>query len=224
MTATPLLPPPPIVVKPPTAPTDLSTSRGDGQVTLSWTAPTSSGSSPMKRYEYRYATGHYPNHSAFTDWASTGSTDTTYVVTGLTNGTQYLLQVRAVNSERASSASNTAFQTPLAPAGPPESPTDLRASYGDGQITLSWTAPSSSGSSTITRYEYRYATGHYPNHSAFTDWVSTGSTATTYVVTGLTNGTQYLLQVRAVNSERASSASNTAFQTPLRPSISTYLE
>ena len=202
---------------PPESPTDLSATYGDGQITLSWTAPSSSGSSAITRYEYRYATGHYPNHSAFIDWASTGSTDTTYVVTGLTNGTQYLLQVRAVNSERASSASNTAFQTPLAPAVPPESPTDLSATYGDGQITLSWTAPSSSGSSAITRYEYRYATGHYPNHSAFTDWASTGSTDTTYVVTGLTNGTQYLLQVRAVNSERASSASNTAFQTPLAP-------
>ena len=201
----------------PDAPTDLSASYGDGQISLSWTVPSSSGSSAITHYEYRYATGHYPNHSAFIDWASTGSTDTTYVVTGLTNGTQYLLQVRAVNSERASSASNTAFQTPLAPAVPPDAPTDLSASYGDGQISLSWTAPINSGSSAITRYEYRYATGHYPNHSAFTDWASTGSTDTTYVVTGLTNGTQYLLQVRAVNSERASSASNTAFQTPLAP-------
>ena len=125
--------------------------------------------------------------------------------------------MRAVNSERASSASNTAFQTPLAPAVAPESPTDLSASYGDGQISLSWTAPSSSGSSAITHYEYRYATGRSSNHSAFTDWESTDSTDTSYVVTGLTNGTQHLLQVRAVNSERASSASNTAFQTPLAP-------
>ena len=201
----------------PDAPTDLSASYGDGQISLSWTAPSSSGSSAITHYEYRYATGRSSNHSAFTDWESTDSTDTSYVVTGLTNGTQHLLQVRAVNSELASSASNTAFQTPLAPAVAPESPTDLSASYGDGQISLSWTAPSSSGSSTITHYEYRYATGHYPNHSAFTDWESTDSTDTSYVVTGLTNGTQHLLQVRAVNSERASSASNTAFQTPLAP-------
>ena len=201
----------------PDAPTDLSASYGDGQISLSWTAPSSSGSSAITHYEYRYATGRSSNHSAFTDWESTDSTDTSYVVTGLTNGTQHLLQVRAVNSELASSASNTAFQTPLAPAVPPESPTDLSASYGDGQISLSWTAPSSSGSSTITHYEYRYATGRSSNHSAFTDWESTDSTDTSYVVTGLTNGTQHLLQVRAVNSERASSASNTAFQTPLAP-------
>ena len=201
----------------PDAPTDLSASYGDGQISLSWTAPSSSGSSAITHYEYRYATGRSSNHSAFTDWESTDSTDTSYVVTGLTNGTQHLLQVRAVNSELASSASNTAFQTPLAPAVPPESPTDLSASYGDGQISLSWTAPSSSGSSAITHYEYRYATGRSSNHSAFTDWESTDSTDTSYVVTGLTNGTQHLLQVRAVNSERASSASNTAFQTPLAP-------
>ena len=201
----------------PDAPTDLSASYEDGQISLSWTAPSSSGSSAITHYEYRYATGRSSNHSAFTDWESTDSTDTSYVVTGLTNGTQHLLQVRAVNSELASSASNTAFQTPLAPAVPPESPTDLSASYGDGQISLSWTAPSSSGSSTITHYEYRYATGRSSNHSAFTDWESTDSTDTSYVVTGLTNGTQHLLQVRAVNSERASSASNTAFQTPLAP-------
>ena len=199
----------------PDAPTDLSASYGDGQISLSWTAPSSSGSSAITHYEYRYATGIYPNHSAFTEWASTGSTSTSYVVTGLTNGTQHLLQVRAVNSERASSASNTAFQTPFAPATALSAPRNLGTLRGDGQVILFWTAPSSSGSSTITHYEYRYATGRYPNHSAFTEWASTGSTSTLYLVTGLTNGTPHLFQVRAVNSVGASSASNTAFQTPL---------
>ena len=143
-------------------------------------------------------------------------------VAGLTNGTEYEFRVRAVNRVGGGSESNTLTATPLLPpppivVRPPTAPTDLSASYGDGQISLSWTAPSSSGSSTITHYEYRYATGRSSNHSAFTDWESTDSTDTSYVVTGLTNGTQHLLQVRAVNSELASSASNTAFQTPLAP-------
>ena len=211
---------------PPGAPTNLiDSSVDDGQVTLSWTVPSDTGDSPISHYEYQYREN---NTDSWVDWISTDSTGTTITgttvdVTGLTNSTTYEFQVRAVNDTgQQSSESNTLTATPLLPpppivVRPPTAPTDLSASYGDGQISLSWTAPSSSGSSTITHYEYRYATGRSSNHSAFTDWESTDSTDTSYVVTGLTNGTQHLLQVRAVNSERASSASNTAFQTPLAP-------
>ena len=198
----------------PDAPTNLNARRGDGKVTLSWTAPANSGSSSITHYEYRYATGRSSNHSGFSSWTSTYSTSTSYVVSGLTNGTQHLFQVRAVNSQLASSASNTAFQTPRAPVAP-GAPTDLGTLGGDGKVTLSWTAPANSGSSSITHYEYRYATGSSSSHSGFSSWTSTYSTSTSYVVSGLTNGTQHLFQVRAVNSQLASSASNTAFQTPI---------
>ena len=73
----------------------------------------------------------------------------------------------------------------------PGAPTNLMATATDGQVTLTWDAPEDDGGSAITDYEYRInGTGN---------WVSTGSTETTYTVTGLDNDTEYTFEVRAVN-------------------------
>ena len=198
---------------PPSAPQNFETTAGDGEVTLTWEVPLTNNGSTITGYKYSYRAG---TSGYFSDWTDVGNVLST-TVSGLTNDTLYQFRVLATNGVGDGSWAGPEDETPEVPAVAPDAPTDLSASYGDGQISLSWTAPSSSGSSAITHYEYRYATGRSSNHSAFTDWESTDSTDTSYVVTGLTNGTQHLLQVRAVNSERASSASNTAFQTPLAP-------
>ena len=62
----------------------------------------------------------------------------------------------------------------------PGEPTSLSATPGDGQVTLSWTAPASAGGADITGYEYEQ------NGSG--TWTATGATATSHTVTGLTNG------------------------------------
>ena len=73
----------------------------------------------------------------------------------------------------------------------PGAPTNLMAVATDGQVTLTWDAPEDDGGSAITDYEYRInGTGN---------WMSTGSTETTYTVTGLDNDTEYTFEVRAVN-------------------------
>ena len=200
---------------PPSAPQNFETTAGDGEVTLTWEVPLTNNGSTITGYKYSYRAG---TSGYFSDWTDVGNVLST-TVSGLTNDTLYQFRVLATNGVGDGSWAGPEDETPEVPAVAPDAPTDLSASYGDGQISLSWTAPSSSGSSAITHYEYRYATGRSSNHSAFTDWESTDSTDTSYVVTGLTNGTQHLLQVRAVNSELASSASNTAFQTPLAPAV-----
>lgn len=74
----------------------------------------------------------------------------------------------------------------------PGAPTDFVVIPGDGQLTLTWTAPADTGGSSITDYEYSINDG---------TWVSTNSTETRYTVTELTNGTIYTIKVRAVNSK-----------------------
>jgi hypothetical protein len=78
--------------------------------------------------------------------------------------------------------------------GPPPAPTSLTASRGNTQISLAWTAPSSNGGSAITGYTVEYTPS---GGSAQT--VSTGSTSTSYTLTGLTNGTAYTVRVAAAN-------------------------
>ena len=88
----------------PGAPTNLTAVVGDGQVVLSWDAPASDGGAEITDYEYRI-NGQNP-------WISIGSTETTYTVTGLDNGTAYTFQVRAVNRIGTGRVPNHAEATP----------------------------------------------------------------------------------------------------------------
>ena len=91
----------------------------------------------------------------------------------------------------------------------PSAPSNLTVVGGDGEVVLSWDAPSSDGGAEITDYEYRI-NGRNP-------WISTGSTNTTHTVTGLVNGTEYTFQVRAVNRVGKSFAPNQVETTPEAP-------
>ena len=88
----------------------------------------------------------------------------------------------------------------------PETPKTLTAVGGDGQVVLTWDAPEKDGGSAITDYEYRI--------NRRNPWISTGSTDTTYTVTGLVNGTAYVFEVRAVNRVGKGGISNRAEATP----------
>ena len=78
----------------------------------------------------------------------------------------------------------------LAAWGQPAAPTGLSATVGDGQANLSWTAASGA-----TSYQVRRGTG---SPLAFDVWTTIAST-TTATVSGLTNGTRYAFEVRAVS-------------------------
>ena len=75
-------------------------------------------------------------------------------------------------------------------ANAPGGPRNLRATPGDGEVTLTWSPPLSDGGSPIIRYEHQVDGGA---------WSETGE-PTRHVVDGLTNDTQYTFGVRAINS------------------------
>lgn len=85
-------------------------------------------------------------------------------------------------------------------ATPPDAPTNLVATAGDAQASVAFAAPSNTGGSAVTDYEYQLNGGN---------WVSAGATASPIVITGLTTGTSYDIALRAVNAagEGAASAS-----------------
>ncbi|MDE0086571.1 MAG: fibronectin type III domain-containing protein, partial [Candidatus Poribacteria bacterium] len=94
----------------------------------------------------------------------------------------------------------------------PRTPTSLSAAIGStsGSIDLSWTAPADGGSP-ITGYQITYC--KYDNgwkRENWTSWSSTGSTSTSYTVTGLEVGGFYRFRVRAVNSIGSSRVSRVA--------------
>ena len=79
----------------PSVPASLTTTAGDGEVFLEWTAPADDGGAPVTGYEYRFAAGTAVPED--TPWQSAGL-NLEWTVTGLTNGQQYAFEVRALNS------------------------------------------------------------------------------------------------------------------------------
>ena len=180
----------------PGAPTGLSATVSDQRVDLIWTAPASNGGQSITDYEYE--------QGGSGTWISTGGTDTSYTVFNLTNGQPYRFRVRALNSVGAGAAS--AASPNITPATEPDAPTGLSATVSDQEVDLIWTAPASNGGATITYYEYEL------DFSG--TWTSTGGTATSYTVTGLTNGQSYTFRVRALNRVGAGAASGSQSATP----------
>ncbi len=121
-------PAPPSPVIPPSAPLVVTATPGDAQAQVTWMPPASSGSFPVSTYEVR----------------STPAGGTCLVsmlsctITGLTNGTAYTFEARALNGAGWgpwSTPSNTV--TPVAPPPPPSiSITGSRGSGADRQIVF----------------------------------------------------------------------------------------
>jgi hypothetical protein len=89
----------------------------------------------------------------------------------------------------------------------------LTATPGNGKVELAWTTPGDIGD-TITKYQLSYgATTGYA--ASWTDITGSDASTTTHTVTGLTNGTSYTFEVRAVyNTSGNGASSGTQTATP----------
>ena len=98
-------------------------------------------------------------------------------------------------------------------------PTIGTVTPGAGSLAVSWTAPSSDGGSAITAYDLRHIQTSADetvdsNWTVVDDVWTTGGGTLQYTLTGLTGGTQYDLQMRAVNAVGDGPWSATATGTP----------
>jgi fibronectin type 3 domain-containing protein len=156
-----------VAVTPPAAPTNVSASVADAQVTVSWTAVT--GASSYNIYRAVGSTETYTKVGA--------STTASYVDTVAATGTYYY-KASAVSA----SDFESAHSTPIAVAvTPPAVPTDVSASAADAQVTVSWTTVD--GAESYNVYRSTSQTGTYTKVGA--------STMASYVDTVTATGTYY---------------------------------
>ena len=205
----------------PEKPTIHTATTGDTSLDVAWSAPTVTAASPVTSYDLRYIKSNAADksHSYWTlntgIWLA-GNLD--YVLTGLTKGVEYDLQVRAVSADGAGLWSdvfngNTTALKPGPPANLSVNPRDL----GLGVV---WTEPALSGGELITDYDLRHIASTATNKDVVGAWtehtnVGTASGDTfTHNIDGLTNGVSYDVQGRATNSFDTSDWSSSVLGTP----------
>ncbi|MBL0697217.1 fibronectin type III domain-containing protein [Comamonas sp. JC664] len=166
----------------PGAPRLLEALPGDGQVTVSWSAPSEQGDSPIQGYVVRARV----NGGVST---SQESTATSVTLSGLTNGQTYTLVVAARNAQGEGPESSPS--SPVIPHDIPGAPRDVTATPGDRQAEVAWSPPDAVDMP-VTGYVVTVRQG-----DTVVSTVNSAELRT--LVSGLTNGTDYRVTVAATN-------------------------
>ena len=175
----------------PGAPTGVTASAGDARATVAWTAPASTGGSPIIQYRVIASPGGQ---------TCTTAGDLTCDVTLLSNGTAYTFTVEATNQDNLTSPASSpsapvtpqAAPSPSPPPSPgtvPGAPRNVSVTAGDGSGQVSWQRPSGRGGNSVTGYTATASPGG----------ASCTATGLSCTITGLTNGTSYTVTVVARN-------------------------
>jgi titin len=141
----------------PGAPTSLTVGTiGNGNVPLTWTAPTDNGGSAVTGYVVSYSSGKGAADDGQEGEEDRGSilvsaTGLTfpYSLSGLKNGRTYSISVAAKNANATSVASNNVSAVPARASGAPQ---QLSMVLANGGITIKWKKPTDSGGLKVGSY------------------------------------------------------------------------
>jgi titin len=182
---------------------NLTATPGNQSVTLNWSTPANDGGLAIANYEIMVAEQTGGVWSPYRPVTRPASIATSATVTGLTNDKIHIFVVRAVT---AFGAGPWATLSPaVAPRVTlPDSVSNLTATPGNQKVVLNWSAPANNGGSPITHYDIMVAEQAGGVWSPYRPVARTASTATSAVLTGLTNDKIYMFVVRAVTAVGAS--------------------
>ena len=189
----------------PAAPGGLTLTPGNNEISASYNAVSGSalGGGTLLRYEYKVGSG---------SWVS-NSTNLSFSLSGLTNGTSYSISVRVVTLLNSVEQLGNLSTSSATPRTTPSAPTINSLTIGNGTLAVTLTHGSNGGSA-LTSIKYATSTDGV-NFSATP--IDVGSAPTNFTISGLTNATTYYVRVLAVNAAGSSGWSNVLSATPGAP-------
>ena len=207
----------------PDAPDVDAVTPGGGTLTIEWKEPSDTGTSDITSYDLRYIREDATDKGD-SQWAletGVGSlTNRSHTITGLIGGVKYEFQLRAHNTSGAGIWSEAEAEEPT--VAEPSAPSIDDITRGDRTLAVAWTAPTDTGGGTVTAYDVRHIETS-ADETVDANWTvrdnAWRSGALNYVIRNLTNGTEYDVQVRAVNSAGDGEWSATETGTPLPDDI-----
>lgn len=178
----------------PSAPTITSITRGNSTAIVNFTAPTDNGGNTITDYLYSIDG---------TIYTEAEDTESPIIIDGLDNDIAYTVYLKAVNSI-GNSVASTSYA--IVAVTVPGAPTISTATVDDSLTGVSFTAPTSNGGNAITDYLYSIDNG--------TSYTSADKTTSPITITGLTNGTEYTIRIKAENEIGEGTASTSVTVTP----------
>jgi chitodextrinase len=189
----------------PGAPTGLVAAQSVGEVLLDWSAPLNNGGAALDYYVV-YQDGTDVAHAA----------GLSIRLAGLTNGMTYRFNVSAHNPQGEGPWSSGVEATPMAVA--PSAPRNVTAVPGVVKVTITWTAPNSTGGSPVTAYRiYRTDVDLLPGDQGTPvgDLIATVGAGVFSLVDGnVTAGVSYIYFVTANNAAGQSAGAASGTVTP----------
>jgi len=177
---------PTIIITVPGSPTLSATPLSSTSIALSWTPPSNDGGSAITGYKIEYANGT----SAYTILSSnTGSTQTSYIHSGLSTGASYTYRVTAINAIGAGSPSNAVTTQPQ------DTKTAIIISavaISPTSVKISWIPPSQTYGQLISGYIVDQVI-----NGNFLSIDDTSSGTTSYTIPNLTTNKTYTFSVTA---------------------------
>lgn len=175
---------------PPQAPTGVVALEGNTEAIVSFTAPINSGGLSIIDYTV----------TSSPEGLTAVGASSPLTVTGLTNGTSYTFTVVARNELGTGTSSSASSAITV---GAPKPPTNVVGTFGNGEVSISFTASDDNGTA-VDLYTVTSTPGGF---------TATG-TSSPIIVSGLTNGTSYVFDIVAQNSIGSSSAATSAAVIP----------
>ncbi|NDB06720.1 MAG: hypothetical protein EBX95_13580, partial [Acidimicrobiia bacterium] len=186
------------------------------------TAPAYTGANNDQRLFYRVE--YSEDGSTWTRLAQVSPSAASYLVTGLTNGTNYRFRLSLVTTV-GQGATTTTASTPF---GPPTAVRNLAAISGDRSVTVTWDAPSDLGGGQLTGYRVMLycsqgadsgvalACAPFTNGTYHLLAANLSPAQRSYTITGLRNGNNYAILVQPMTGTTESMVSWVACDDYLR--------